>query len=36
MGTGEIYLDSLMKDLRELYAGVKGVGGVNRCCRAGV
>jgi hypothetical protein len=24
LGTGEVYLDSLMKDLRELYAG-KGV-----------
>ena len=23
LGTGEIYLDSLMKDLRELYAGIR-------------
>jgi hypothetical protein len=24
LGTGEVYLDSLMKDLREMYAGTRG------------
>jgi hypothetical protein len=32
MGTGEIFLDSLMKDLRELYSGVEVKVGA-RCTR---